>query len=514
MRHVFFTIFTMLFTQFIFAQSVDLDKEQIKVSYVKLPEKPVLDPALRTYYIKASGSSLDINQLKKGVSIMGWTKNTSNGFYIVDLGEPKVRLFTANTIEETDLKDGKKVVTGYYPKIEYTLEFEAKVTDSTGKLIKKIPYTSRVTTFNGAKVKTRKDSDAKLSLKDPDFLKEVGGFLVRVVNAQLNNDFGYEIINKNEVLWILNSKKHPDYEGSKNAYATVKSAFDKMAYDKPTDQLRAELEPAIKYFKEMPDRYSGTDKKERKMKYSAYFNLAYIYYFLDDPEQAIMWADKLIANDYDPKDGAKIKEDAQKLGPVMKANMTNSRHMPVSTIDNLKIEIEEPSVSIKNMERYNPVVIRIKKDSQIVHGFLPKDFDEVIASANAYISLVVVKEGKEEDELFLLAAIDYVKVAEGNTYRAVFARENDKRRIVLAKELYNKGKYKVFELGESGILFQHLDEDANLFALGTWVLSYKKFYAFMAKDCPAVRKMVENKEFGVSEEKAIKFCMAMDEHCK
>lgn len=36
----------------------------------------------------------------------------------------------------------------------------------------------------------------------------------------------------------------------------------------------------------------------------------------------------------------------------------------------------------------------------------------------------------------------------------------------------------------------------------------------MAKDCPAVRKMVENKEFGVSEEKAIKFCMAMDEHCK
>lgn len=108
MRHVFFTIFTMLFTQFIFAQSVDLDKEQIKVSYVKLPEKPVLDPALRTYYIKASGSSLDINQLKKGVSIMGWTKNTSNGFYIVDLGEPKVRLFTANTIEETDLKDGKK----------------------------------------------------------------------------------------------------------------------------------------------------------------------------------------------------------------------------------------------------------------------------------------------------------------------------------------------------------------------------------------------------------------------
>ena len=39
---------------------------------------------------------------------MGWTKNTSNGFYIVDLGEPKVRLFTANTIEETDLKDGKK----------------------------------------------------------------------------------------------------------------------------------------------------------------------------------------------------------------------------------------------------------------------------------------------------------------------------------------------------------------------------------------------------------------------
>ena len=90
-------------------------------------------------------------------------------------------------------------MTGYYPKIEYTLEFEAKVTDSTGKLIKN-PLYFQSNHLQWSKGQTRKDSDAKLSLKDPDFLKEVGGFLVRVVNAQLNNDFGYEIINKNEVL--------------------------------------------------------------------------------------------------------------------------------------------------------------------------------------------------------------------------------------------------------------------------------------------------------------------------
>lgn len=514
MRHVIFTLLAGILTQFSFAQSVDLDKEQIKVSYVKLPEKPVLDPALRTYYIKATGSALGVNQLKKGISIKGWTKNTANGFYIVDLGEPKVRINTANTIEQTEDKNGKKEVTGYYPKIEYTLDFEAVVADSTGKQILKIPYSSGLTTYTGSTVKSKKESDSKLALKDPDFQKETVGIIVSIVNNRLNNNFGYEIIEKPDILWILNSKKHPEYEGGKKAYETIKSAFAKMAYDKPTDELRSELEPAIKYFTEMPDRFPSTDKKERKMKYSAYFNLATIYYYLDDPEQAIKWADKLIANDYDKKDGTKIKEEAQKIEPVLKANKTNSRHMAVRTIDNFKEEKEAASVTIKNMERYNPAVIKFLKDSQIVQCFLPKDFDEVRASANVYVRPIVIKDGKEVEEMFILPEIDYVKVTGGDTYRAIYITEKGKKRVLLVRELYNQGKYKCFLLGESAILFQYMNDIASSFALAEWLLSYKKFYNFWAKDCPVVQKMIENKEFGMAEEKAIKFCKAMDENCK
>ena len=287
-----------------------------------------------------------------------------------------------------------------------------------------------------------------------------------------------------------------------------------MAYDKPTDELRSELEPAIKYFTEMPDRFPGTDKKERKMKYSAYFNLATIYYYLDDPEQAIKWADKLIANDYDKKDGTKIKEEAQKIEPVLKANKTNSRHMAVRTIDNFKEEKEAVSVTIKNMERYNPAVIKFLKDSQNVQCFLPKDFDEVRASANVYVRPIVIKDGKEVEEMFILPEIDYVKVTGGDTYRAIYITEKGKKQVLLVRELYNQGKYKCFLLGESAILFQYMNDIASSFALAEWLLSYKKFYNSWAKDCPVVQKMIENKEFGMAEEKAIKFCKAMDENCK
>ena len=47
------------------------------------------------------------------------------------------------------------------------------------------------------------------------------------------------------------------------------------------------------------------------------------------PEKAIEMGDKIIANNYDTRDGKKFKEEAEKLIHLMKINHTKTRHFSV-----------------------------------------------------------------------------------------------------------------------------------------------------------------------------------------
>ena len=57
------------------------------------------------------------------------------------------------------------------------------------------------------------------------------------------------------------------------------------------------------------------------MRYATYYNLAQLYLIFDMPEKAIEMGDKIIANDYDTRDGKKFKEEAEKLIHLMKSTI-------------------------------------------------------------------------------------------------------------------------------------------------------------------------------------------------
>lgn len=76
-------------------------------------------------------------------------------------------------------------------------------------------------------------------------------------------------------------------------------------------------------------KYPDDKKPHKKMRYATYYNLAQLYLIFDMPEKAIEMGDKIIANDYDTRDGKKFKEEAEKLIHLMNINHTQTRHFSV-----------------------------------------------------------------------------------------------------------------------------------------------------------------------------------------
>ncbi|MFC5408873.1 hypothetical protein ACFPMF_06120 [Larkinella bovis] len=156
--------------------------------------------------------------------------------------------------------------------------------------------------------------------------KYVNDALVRV-NEDANRWYGYVPTQTREFLWILDSKSHPEYPIQQEAIKAVKELSKRMVATQPIDQLARDLQPVLDYFQELKNKYPGSDKRNQKMRYSAFYNLMVLNYFLDRPDQALVEADGLIKNGYDTKDGERYAGWSEELKKMLDKHQMTSRHV-------------------------------------------------------------------------------------------------------------------------------------------------------------------------------------------
>jgi hypothetical protein len=109
-----------------------------------------------------------------------------------------------------------------------------------------------------------------------------------------------------------------------------------MKADKPLDSVRLLLQPVLDYFNNQKDKYNPAEKAEKKLKYACLYNLALLHFWMEDLDKASEFANAVIANDYDPKDGKRVLEDIEDLRKDFTSTGKTTRH--------LKFELgEEPS---------------------------------------------------------------------------------------------------------------------------------------------------------------------------
>lgn len=328
----------------IFAQRVDLDRFNFTASYRDFPNEP-LPTEYKTYNIRIEASpSLGLGyasaNLENLINIEGLKKVAGTGHItIIAMLDDIVieRTETKERVQVSKDKQGIEVRKSYFAtEMIYSFSARATVYDYKGNTV-----TSNYILSDRENKRTYKTPESsnpvdaannfnnKILEVKSNLSKQLVNNAISSLNAYLNSNYGYAVQKVNDIFWVLNNKKHPEYSEHQKAWNNFRNAIVLMSPDESLDKVKEKMKPVIAYYEKIKTIYTSSDKEARKLRYASYYNLAKIYLYLDNPAAAIREADALAMNDYDESDGRNLRAIAESLDEQLKKNNASSRHFPV-----------------------------------------------------------------------------------------------------------------------------------------------------------------------------------------
>lgn len=342
MKKALTTVSLVAFVLVSFGQKVDLDKFNFTYEYRDLPKVP-LNPEYKTFSLKfnATGSVRDNfggSALEDAVNVQGWKKVDGTGHIIATVTLDDLIINSSQVTERIDIqrdKDGKETSRKYYYKAEASYVWSGKVSvkDYKEAAVGNTSFDGLTSTWASSEYSTRKEATDYYN----NNREEIKGKLLRdKVNTGLSdltswmtNNYGFPVRKESEILWIMDAKKHPEFQAQKDTWESFKKTVATITADNLSDETKEQFNTIIKYFDEIPTRFATDDKNDKKLRYASFYNKAKIYLYLDNPEAAIAEADKLAANDYDAGDAKGLKKEADALTQLFKKNNLTSRHFAI-----------------------------------------------------------------------------------------------------------------------------------------------------------------------------------------
>jgi hypothetical protein len=346
MKKVYLILLSLFCALIAFGQRVDLDKYNFNASYIDLPSMAI-DTSYRTYFVEidaSSGISRDLDEENPAdlVYIQGWKKLSGIGHVKIFTRLEDIFIDNVEVKERVEVlkdKDGKE--TGqrkyYYLQILYTFAAEAKLVDYKANLITTWTLADRgyVQTYRTKEFSSFIEASLYLKFRGVDFTKEIGKRAVRnsmnYLSESMTENFGFTPRTVTDFLWILDSKRHPEYQPHRKAWMLFKLAMFQMSAEQPLDEVKRSLSSVISYYESIKKKYSSNSKADRKIRYASCFNLAKIHYYLDDPDAAMREAGELMINEYDEKDGRRLEAYSTELKNLFRETKFKSRHFSLET---------------------------------------------------------------------------------------------------------------------------------------------------------------------------------------
>ena len=319
----------------------DLDRYSFTAEYHNLPRMG-LDTSYKTFSLRTEISQNAAYMLRnempeERVTISGWRKLPSNAHIAVTVNMEDIVIADSDVKEKIQIikdKKGNPVAKkySYYTEIAYTFDSRFKVSDFRGNQLVSDVLSAR----NDIRIYRTKDfgsrEEALAAFISNIYIVTTSITSLEVnrsmneLNTILNDNFGYTSMTVGDNLWILDSKKHPEYRAHRQAWAAFNQAMYNMSADQPLDEVREMMEPVIRYFESLKRIYTSNSKADRKIRYASYYNLAKIYYYLDEPDASMYEAGQLMINNYDEKDGGILQAAAADLKNQFNLNRINTRH--------------------------------------------------------------------------------------------------------------------------------------------------------------------------------------------
>ncbi len=523
-KSTFFLAFA-FFISFYFskAQSTDIDKELINVNYVRLPKKPVLNDADRTFSVLSLNSealtqSLPELYFESEIKLSGFTKLNNDAFLSIQSKLIDVTLLSSDIKSEQKSRtdDNGKVTrwTEYKTIIKYRTEGSVTISSADQSI-------DEVFTFNGDKTKSSKVFDNYESARAfrnnnsiktlrINYIKNV----ISTINSRISSLFGYKEIKAEKYLWVLDSKKHPENESHKANFNLVKNAFSNMKSYESLDNIKAEVAPALEYYKSVLTKYDGKDRKSKKLRFASLYNIGWINYYLDNPDEAATYAAKIIENDYDKSEGKTLDKRAIALRDIFAVNKTNSRHFKILTEDktdyygsssNQFIDEKDPNKPFdpKTDPDYSLSFIITNKGDTIPGYVNMKKIDNLAGILKTYVKDL---EGKPVLRNFGAHEVETLVLGNGEKRYTVPFKEADdavtmstfdRASYKYAKLLYSSKKINLYEYQSRELIIKkNIDKKGFSTSSSGWLMAFrKKLAGLLGEDCPELKERVKEKEF-------------------
>lgn len=341
-----FSLFAaLLFPLAVGAQKIDLDRFFFAVQFRSLP-KMHLDSTYRTYNVEVETTQLMnsfLNELSPANSVLleGWRKLEKNGHITikVKIGDLVPESFSIKEqTENIKNKNGQTTIKStYYQEVNYTFDATASITDYKGMHIMDQELASRSykQVYTSPGFPLRQMAKGYFLLNSMSLTKEL--YRKSVNNAmhylsdRLTENFGFSEVSVRDHMWIIDSRKDPEYAAHRQAFRQMNDALFSMNASTPIENVREQLKPVINYFEKIKTEYGSNSKHDRKIRYASYFNLAVLYYYLDDPQSMMKEANGLVLNDFDTRDGKNLEQTASWLKNLFEESNIYTRHFPINT---------------------------------------------------------------------------------------------------------------------------------------------------------------------------------------
>ncbi|MBS3915981.1 MAG: hypothetical protein KG003_15900 [Bacteroidetes bacterium] len=321
------------------AQKVDLDPYNFKFQYRNLPSTP-LDTTYKTYSVKTDVSAdienaMTADAVSSKIILEGFSRVDRKGDVSISISVEDLIIEKYDIIEnstETKNKDGSVTKNySYYVAVTYSIRGRADFYGRDGSELKKgMSLFSSSYNWNSSSYKTRSEASSyyynnKRAIMN-NLIRERINEAIGSINGHVNLYFGYPVTDINNYLWLIDNKKHPEYEAMNARWKALKLVLEGITANELSEDAKSKINEMIKYFDGLKTTYNKDEKADKKIRYACYYNNAQLYMILDMPDKAGIEGNGLITNDYDAKDGKRINEAAEALTALFTANHWNSRH--------------------------------------------------------------------------------------------------------------------------------------------------------------------------------------------
>lgn len=355
------------------AQKVDLDKRDVSIEQVLLPQSNALTK-FNTYNVVLTfnPSEKDIlgfsdEYLKNQFNMEGYKYVVDQGDFILKIKVDKVTLFGEEFIESTkDVKNsaGQMIKTTFYTgQLKYTVNSTIQLIENASqRVIEEFSFAN----FNAPIILTTrpelyKTEAQKINVYNKKNLTGLNEQYKTLFSGNMNkikSKYGFRIVNEPERFWEVDVSKAPELAEFNQHLNNVLNGLTELKAGGDLEKARTKLAPDLAYWAENGAKVVAADKNMKKLKYAYYLNLSKAQYYLELLDQCEVNANVVIQNDYNVYDGKLMLERLTSVKEMLKtANATTWHTTRLSNNEkmyyNLSADYNELMLSETNKKAYS-----------------------------------------------------------------------------------------------------------------------------------------------------------------